>query len=85
MSITMSMDAFHNTSLHIGDVVSLYAEDRGRSNEERPDERLSSKTGFLSTLGLVDDRCIVEVGDGTPDAPPKKFRGIATFLHVVRH
>lgn len=24
---------------------------------------------------LVDDRCIVEIGDGNPEAPPKKFRG----------
>lgn len=72
--MNMSIDAFHNTSLHIGDVVSLYAEDRSRLSEDRPDDRLSSKTGFLSTLGLVDDRCIVEVGDGGPDSPPKKFR-----------
>uniref|UniRef100_A0A915PLW3 Inositol 1,4,5-trisphosphate receptor n=1 Tax=Setaria digitata TaxID=48799 RepID=A0A915PLW3_9BILA len=70
----MSIDAFHNTSLHIGDVVSLYAEDYGRPVEERSEERLSSRTGFLSTLGLVDDRCIVEIGVGTPDSPPKKFR-----------
>lgn len=52
MSMNMSIDAFHNTSLHIGDVVSLYTEDRSRQIDERPDDRLLAlKTGFLSTLG----------------------------------
>ncbi|KAM3725760.1 Inositol 1,4,5-trisphosphate receptor [Dirofilaria immitis] len=74
LSIGMSTDAFHNTSLHIGDVIALYAKDHYRPMEDRSEERVSPKTGFLSTLGLVDDRCIVEVGNGTPDSPPKKFR-----------
>ncbi|KAL7671241.1 hypothetical protein ACOME3_006142 [Neoechinorhynchus agilis] len=60
-SITMkNLDETASSFLNIGDIVALHVE--------------AGIHGFASTLGLVDDRCVVEVEETDSNLPPKNYR-----------
>ncbi|RWS08311.1 hypothetical protein B4U79_06974, partial [Dinothrombium tinctorium] len=60
-------EAIDSSILHYGDIVSLFA-------------HADNYSGFLSSLGLVDDRCVVKPDDGNLDRIPIKYRGTTKNL-----
>ncbi|XP_055338282.1 inositol 1,4,5-trisphosphate receptor type 1-like [Paramacrobiotus metropolitanus] len=64
-----NLDDSHSVAfLRMGDVVALFAESTNNK------DGISQDAGFLTSLGLVDERCVVNPRDGDLENPPRKFR-----------
>lgn len=55
----------HNNFAHMGDIISLFAEDSSSS---------FTTGGFINSLGQVDNRCIVQPLSGDLKQVPRKYR-----------